>query len=125
MSYVDDTVRQFGKMMGFSGLSLGEDGRMALAFERRGTLLVEKAGGEVLVSLSREVPAHRPGVLEKAMALCHYASGLPLMVNPALDKNRRLFFACRMPEREFSVPALERALEVLTHLQDQAAEGTP
>lgn len=122
MTWVDEAIRDFGRGIGFADLALSGNGVVSLSFEARGTLFIERAEGDaVLVYLSRAVPYPPPGLFERALAACHYKEGLPFPVSAGFLGDDRLVFLVRLPEKEFSLPALERAIELLTQLHDRMA----
>jgi len=123
MTWIDDAIHRFGQNLGIGDLGFSTDGVLCMSFEKRGTLFIEKADEDILVYLVREANLHADGVFLNALASCHYREGLPFSVNPGFKEENQLAFIARIPETEFSLPALETALETLTHLHDTLSGG--
>lgn len=123
MSWVDDTIRDFGRGMGMEDLALNNSGLLCLDFEALGSLFIEQAEEAVLVYLVREMPRHDTLNLQRAMTLCHYREGLPFAVNAAFREENHLVFIARVSENDFSLPTLERAIDLLTKLHQKVLEG--
>lgn len=123
MSWVDDTIRDFGRGMGMEDLALNHNGLLCLDFEALGSLFIEQAEEAVLVYLVRELPRHDTVNLQRALALCHYREGLPFAVNVAFREENHLVFIARVPENDFSLPTLEKSIDLLTKLHQKVLEG--
>lgn len=121
MSWVDDVLGEFGQSMGLPHLKFGERGAARLSFERLGQLGFEKTAGEVVVFMLRTVPVGNPKAWRKALALCHYTEGHPFPVQAGLKGDTQLVFMVRIPEREFTVQAIEQSIMLLDRLHGSAA----
>ncbi|MEI2740849.1 MAG: type III secretion chaperone SycN [Candidatus Competibacter sp.] len=121
MNWIDDALREFGRGMGIAGLTLDRDTVAGLTFERRGALFFERADAAVLVYLARRTPAHDSVPLERALRHAHYGEGHPLPIQAGLLGEDTLVLLARVEERAFSLPALEKAVALLTELHDRIA----
>lgn len=72
--------------------------------------------------LVRETTRRDLGLFGKALELCHYRKGLPMPVNPGVRDESRLVFLTRIPERDFSLPTIEKTLGLLAELHDKVSE---
>ena len=123
MTWVDDVLADFGRSLGIDGLAFNDSNVVSLKFEVTGDLYIEHVGDDVLIYVIREID--RPGkeIYAAALELCHWRHNHPFGVNAALRGEGHLVFAVNLPEREFSVPAMEQLLQFLGQLHDQALEG--
>jgi type III secretion system chaperone SycN len=118
VSWVDDAVRDFGRGMGLERLALPEAGALALAFERRGTLNLQRGEGCLLAFLSRDYPFAALSLLRGALEACHYREQRGWPVQAGLHGDT-LVLLVRIPEAEVSLPVIERVLDQLTELHDR------
>lgn len=118
MSWVDDAVGTFGREMGFAHLRLPEQGAVELAFERRGTLALERAGDDLLLYLQRDRSHRSPDRLARALELCHWRHDRNPPVR-AGSKDDRLVLLVRLREWEVTPEALAQAFERLIRLMDE------
>lgn len=121
MSWIDETIKDFGRGMGMEGLALNEQGMLCLSFETRGNLYLEKTENGLLLYLARDIPDHHPEILEKAFRLCHFREELPLDVHPGFGNPSSLVFLVRIDEPDFSLPRLEEGFNLLMEMHDKAA----
>lgn len=121
MSWVDDVLREFGRSMGLPNLAFGQRGAVRLSVERLGQLGLERRPDEVLLFLLRPIPVGDARPLRKALAVCHYREGHPFAVQAGLRGDDRLVFVVRIPEREFTVQAIEQGIELLDRLHVSVA----
>lgn len=122
MSWVDQTVAEFGQTLGMSDLAFDNNGLIQLAFERSGTLFLEKADNEVLAYLVRQVPNADAGVYRRALSSCHYDRQHPVTIQAGLRGDSELTFLARIPEPDFQLPLLERVFQLLDELHNKIAE---
>jgi type III secretion system chaperone SycN len=118
VSWVDDAVRDFGRGMGLERLALPEADALALAFERRGTLNLQRGDGCLLAFLSRDYPFAALSLLRGALEACHYREQRGWPVQAGLHGDTLVLLA-RIPEAEVSLPVIERVLDQLTELHDR------
>ncbi len=126
MNWVDDVIRDFGRGMGFPELHLDEQGVVTLAFEKRGTLFIEKVeeGSTIslLIYLARSLSTHHTDYLSQALRLCHFQEGHALPIYAGLKDDTTLVLLTRLTDHEFTLPRLENAVELLTQLHQQLAQ---
>lgn len=124
MSWIDDTVREFGERVGVPGLALGAGGFVQFALNQGGTLGIALAENEVKVWLSRPLAPHdRAAVYERALVQCDFRRHPPFPLQAGLRGGAELVFLARIPERAFTTPALEQALDVLERLHERSVRG--
>lgn len=121
MSWIEDTLADFGKTMGISPLAFSGQGVVRLCFVKMGTLFIERGAGEVLVYLVREPAAVDGTALRRALELCHYRHQHPVTVQAGLHGDSQLIFLARIPETDFQLPVLERVVGLLKRLQDDVS----
>ena len=121
MSWIDDTLRELGRSMGLDSLAFDANGVVQLAFERTGTLGLERLEREILIYLRRPLSHPDAATLRRALSLCHYDENAPFCVQPALQADGQLLFALRIGHPEFQLPLIERALAFLDLLHNQVA----
>ena len=122
MSIATEVVQTFGESIGLQALDLPENGSVQLAFERRGLLCMEETAQGLVLCLFQQVDL-RDGALavySRALASCHYRQGLPWQVRPGLRGDSMLVFALELASIELNLPNIERAINLLTELQDHA-----
>jgi type III secretion system chaperone SycN len=124
-----DTLDEFGRQMGLPAWQLNDRGVAQLELQAGGLLGVEPAGGgraELLVYLGRPLGFGGDTLLRRALARAHHGSALPMPVQVAVrgdGPDALLLVLLRVPEREFSVQALGRAVEYLGRWWDGAQHG--
>jgi len=123
MNWVDDTIDEFGKQMGLSGLTLNDQGIARLSFEKMGALFIERRADEVLVYLVREMASVDGRILCRVLELCHHRNQHPFTVQPGLREDRGVIFLARIPESDFQLPTLERVVGLLNELHDRVSQG--
>lgn len=125
MGWIEDTVADFGRRIGLPGLDFGTHGVAQLAFDS-GALLavepVERGGrGEVLVYLARPLGHEAPRLVRAALKRAHFdqAGAMDVQIGTRGQGPDTLLVALtRVPEREFTPQALERALDHLNRWLD-------
>lgn len=123
MSITAQTLNEFGISLGLNGLALSDQGNAVLGVEQLGTLYLEQGEGEMLIYLTREVPPYDEGIPEKALQLCHHNQGHPFSVQTAMKGNETLVFMVRLPEAEFTLPNINRCLNLLEQLHNSVTEN--
>jgi type III secretion system chaperone SycN len=118
MSWVDDAVTAFGRGMGVERMTLPDQGALQIAFERRGTFYLERAGEDLLLYLKRSYPFAPLALLTRALDGCHWRQNRPFPVQAAM-RDDDLFFLIRLVPREITLDRLERAFAYLTQMHDQ------
>jgi type III secretion system chaperone SycN len=123
MSWVDDALADFGRSLGIDGLRFQPDRPVQLEFARLGTLYFEPLDGQVLSYLVRRLDRADAGTLATALELCHWEHHHAFPVQAGLHDDSDLSFAVRIPESDFTLPTIERVVDLLGKLQDAATEG--
>jgi type III secretion system chaperone SycN len=118
MSWVDDAVDAFGRGMGLPRLTLPDSGALRLAFERRGTLFIERADDDILLYLQRAYTHASMATLSRALDACHWRHNRPFQVRAGL-KEDSLVLLLRIEARDVALDRLERAFLLLGQLHDQ------
>lgn len=121
-TWVEQTIEEFGQMLGFDELVFDERGVIQLDIEDRGVLTLELQDDAVLVYLARTIFSPSRTALRHALQLCHHSESDQPWLQAALLGEGRLAFALRIPDREFHSATLEEAIATLTHLHDALAE---
>lgn len=127
MNWVQDTVAAFGRQMGLPDLSFGDDGVMQLQLQSGGLLVVEKVrrglADEVLVYLGRPLGFEGADLQRRALMQAHCATAQALPVQVAVRgeaPEALLLMLLRLPARDFTLPALEHAVDYLGRWFDGA-----
>lgn len=123
---LEQELDEFGKRMGLPGLAFNRNGLTALDVERMGRLHLEKnarAGvEELLIYLARPCPSHDREVTERALERCHYRHADPFPLS-ASRHNNQLILLTRLPERDTTAAAMEKAVLFLADAMRAIAEG--
>jgi len=117
--WVEQTLAEFGRSMGLENLEFTPQGTANLKFERLGQLYFERSEGHVLMYLAREITHIDMKVLRKALALCHHREQTPFPLQAGLNQNH-LVFLVRIREQEFIPTTVERAIQYLDRIHQQA-----
>ena len=126
MSWVDQTVAAFGQTIGIPGLSLDSRRALDLILEHGGGLslrhLAEGTSAEVVVQRSKPLEFARAQQIRRALRLTDFRrpSSWPTQVAVQDDL---LILAMRIPERSFTLDALEQAISELIRMHAFVAEG--
>ena len=119
--WISSTFNEFGRILGIDGLVPGRDGGLALTIGQR-QLAFQVLDDTVVVLLAARLP---PGdalaVKCRALGLCHRRHGWSLPVRAGLARDGRLVFLVRVPGRQFQLPLLEQAYDLMNRLHQQAA----
>lgn len=120
MSAVAQTLNDFGKSVGLPSLRFSPQGAAALDVQGLGTLGFEAVQQEVIIFLARTIPPFTEGALHRALQSCQPSHGYPFTVQAALKGDDLLLFVARLPETEFSLPNIDRAVRLLEQLHKHA-----
>ena len=127
MSWIHDTLNQFGQQLGLPGLDLGQHGVAQLELQAGGLLAVEPApGGDVLVYMGRPLGFDGAVVLRNALARAHHSAANPMPVQVAVrgdGPEALLLVLVRVAESEFTLPTLCRVADYLGRWSDGARNG--
>jgi len=120
MSWTDATLADFGRQLGIDGLAFGPGGFVQFDWRDGAVLGIHRGSEDVSIYLVRQLDYDRPPVLRRALQLCDWRNGWPFAVQAGLRGDAELVFSARLPERDFTLPALEQAVELLGRLHEQA-----
>jgi type III secretion system chaperone SycN len=123
MSWVDDALADFGRSLGFNDLQFRSDGPVSLEFARLGTLYFEPLDGHVLTYVVRTLDRPDAGLFARALDLCHWRHHHAFPIQAGLAGDTQLSFAVRIPESDFTLPTIERVVDLLGQLHDAVSEG--
>jgi type III secretion system chaperone SycN len=129
MSWVNETLAQFGQQLGLPLLELGTHGVAQLELQAGGVLAVEPAPGnvaEVLVYLGRPLGFEGGAVLRNALSRAHHGNAHPMPVQVAVrgdGPEALLLVLVRVSEGEFTPQTLGRVVEYLGRWSDGAHHG--
>lgn len=116
MTWVAQTIADFGRTIGVDGLALDDKGLAHMGLGGGGSLSLEAVGDELLVYMMRPVPPHDTEAKLRALGLCRSDRPWKWPVQTGLRGDDGLIFLVRLPEREVSLSNLEQALDTLTRL---------
>lgn len=122
MTWVAQTIAEFGRTVGIEGLALDGNGLAQLALAGGGSLSLEAGEDELLVYMVRPVSPHDTDARLRALGLCRSDRPWQWPVQTGRHGEDGLIFLVRLPEREVSLSSLEQALDTLTRLH-AAARG--
>jgi type III secretion system chaperone SycN len=117
---VQETVGEFGRLIGVEDLVLSERGSITLEIERIGRLNIEIVGqrdDRVAVSLSRQYREPSPEDASRlALENCHYRASRPFPVHAALAGGGYLAFAICLDTGDLTVQNIYHMLDELDRL---------
>jgi type III secretion system chaperone SycN len=123
MGMVEDTINEFGNTMGIEDLQFNQNGTIVLSIENIGTLCIEKSNvekfPEIILCMIRAYPQHDDEISRKALAACHYDKGHPFPVSAGVKGTDMLAFMARIPEKQFTIPAIEQCIPWLARMFDE------
>lgn len=129
MTWVHETLADFGRQMGLPDLDFGQHGVAQLQLESGGLLAVEPVqrgdAAEVLVYLGRPLGWDAAPLLRRAAQRAHHseAGAWPVQLAVRGDSPDALLLALvRLPEREFTLQALGQAVDYLGRWFEQLQE---
>ena len=112
-SWLNDTVRAFGRQMGLRTLALNDRGAAGVRFENAAELRLEYANAALAMTVT--LPAvGDPETAKRILQAAHPGGARGQRVRSGLfRKTGRAFFHARLEERDVSVDALERVFRGL------------
>lgn len=120
MSWVDDTVAEFGRSMGIPSLRVGEHGNLQLKFAAGGLLAIEPVRrgdtDEILVYLGEPLGFGGARRVVLALSKAHFRNAGVRDVQIAVrgeGADSLLLALTRIPEREFTPQNLGHAVDYL------------
>lgn len=129
MNWLHETLEQFGHQLGLASFALGSHGVAQLELQAGGVLAFEPApgvAGDVLVYLGRPLGFEPGATLRNALARAHWGNAPPLPVQVGVrgdGPDALLLALVRVPQRDFTLPHLNRVVEFLGHWMDGARNG--
>ena len=119
--WIAATFDEFGRGLGIEGLVPDDAGNLSLRLgpERR---LGFHAGDDAVVVLLAAPPGLGDPLAQKqrALSLCHLRHGWAMPVRAGRARDGGLVFLVRIPARQFLVPAIEQAIDLLGRLLERA-----
>jgi type III secretion system chaperone SycN len=125
MSYVEQTVADWGRSLGMERLEFNDQGVVSLVSEKLGALFIERNNEAVLIYLVRPLDRASGEAYARALDACHWRHNLPFVATPALRHDQNLLFAVHLAESQFDLPTLERVISLLDELHREVREGVP
>ncbi len=125
MSWIHETVAEFGRQIGVPSLALDAQGVMHMQLQSGGVLGVEAVRrghlDEILVYLGRPLGFDGAALLRRALVQVHVSQAHAVPVQVAMrgeSPEALLIMAVRMPQREFTLPALGQSVDYLNRWFD-------
>ena len=122
MSWIDETVADFGRRLGVGDLGF-QRGFVQLALSQGGMLGLAQGQSEVKIWLARPLEHNQRHAFERALAECDFRKRSPFALQAGLRGDNELVVLARIPERGFTTPALEQALDILNRLHERVRFG--
>lgn len=119
--WIASTFDEFGRVLGIDGLAPGRDGGLVLDVGQRQLAFQVLDDAVVVMLATRLPPGDALAVKCRALGLCHRRHGWSLPVRAGLARDGRLVFLVRLPTRQFQLPLLEQAYDLMGRLHQQAA----
>ncbi|MDK2123483.1 type III secretion chaperone SycN [Parachitinimonas caeni] len=123
MSWSAQTLSDFGRQMGMEDLSFNHNGVARFDFADGGSMGIELKSEVVLIYLIRPLGYHGETARQKALRLADRRQGWSMPIQVGCMGANKLIFLTRLPERSFTLPALEEALDLLNRLHQMAQDG--
>ena len=121
MNSIEQTFAEFGHSLGIERMAPGPNGGITLQLGQDQLLAFQTVSGGVLMLLEAPLP---PGdtlaVKLRALSLCHWRHAWPLAIQAGISRSGSLVIALRLPERDFRLPGVEQALDLLIRLHQMA-----
>ena len=126
MTWVHDTVAEFGRQLGIDNLGFDKHGLVQLQMHSGALLAVEPAQRgqtpEVLVYLIRPAGHMAANMLRKGLAKAHYSNGGSMPVQVVIrggGPEAMLLALVRLPERAFTTQTLAQAVDYVGRWLDE------
>lgn len=117
-SWIDETVRAFGRQLGLSAFSLNDRRAAGARFENGFALYLEYGEGGMMVSVGLAADGSE-ATLRKLLALAHPEAGTGLRLRAVwFERTGEARFIARIDDRDLSATVLEQTFRTLW----QAAE---
>lgn len=124
MSWIDDVIADYGRSLGLPTLELNGTGVASLRFGSLGELFIEQLDEGVVMYLSQAHERPEPQTFVNAMTACHWDRNPPFSTNASLNGDQNLVFSVTLRESDVDVPTLERTVDYLGKLHNEAREGS-
>lgn len=130
MNWVTETLAEYGRQLGIEGFSLGQHGVAQLQLESGALIAIEPVrrgeAEEVLVYVIHPLRFDAATLRRRALEKVHYANGglYPVQVATRGEgSDTSLLLVVRLPEREFTLPVLGRAVDFLERWFNELQSG--
>jgi type III secretion system chaperone SycN len=124
MSWVQQAISDFGESIGIPNLELGPEKSLSFALKSGKEIhiayLDDASREEVLVGISAPLPQDYLSRIVYALRLCDFRLNDGWTLHTGISEGM-LILAMRIPQRQFSILELERALAQLNQFHDEAA----
>lgn len=118
---IQDTLNDFASVLGLKELRFNDQGLIYLSIEGLGDLYMEQLeGSAVLIYMIRELPETSDKALAKALKVCHHKEGRLFQFNSGLHDDNKIAFSVHLPESDFTVPKLDKAIQALARIHEAA-----
>ena len=119
MSWIDDTIDAFGRSIGIADMRLDDEGSVRLALPNGGLMgllnLDDTEPPEMMVYRSEPLQYEHARKLRRALHLGDFRHPRDWPLQAGVQEGS-LYLALRLPQRSFTLDALERAWSQLTRL---------
>jgi type III secretion system chaperone SycN len=123
MNLWQQTATEFGRSIGLDQLNFSATGAVVLDIQSMGQLAFEPAGpngDNVLLTLTRPLPATPNQRWTNLLSLTHYRSRLPLPVQVGIARDQQVL-AVVLTVEDFTLPKIHEVIQVLDR-QHRATE---
>ncbi len=122
-TWLNDTVRAFGRQMGLAHFALDDRGVAGMRFENGLTLRLEYAAEALMMTVGVALP-QEDRTMKALLAAVHPSARGPFRLRAAyLARTGEAIYAARLPERSVTVEELDRALRVLWQAAEKVRRG--
>ncbi|MBS1196622.1 MAG: hypothetical protein H6R18_407 [Proteobacteria bacterium] len=130
MSWINETLAEFGRQMGLSNFGPGMHGVAQLRLESGALLAVESVqrgrADEVLVCFAQPLGFDAENLRRRALEKVHFSHGGPYPIQIATrgdGSQTMLLMLIRLQDRAFTVQTLSHAVDYLNRWFDELREG--
>ena len=122
MNWTDQTLEEYGRMMGIDGVSFNEHGVVCLGFESGESLFFEKLPEELLIYVTRKRVSDSESFYTDALSVNHWKRNLPVQVNVSMRGEDQVVVSARLKENEVNLSSVERVVTVLRDVHQNLLE---
>lgn len=124
MNHIEAALAEFGRLRNVPQLAFNHEGTAEIDVDELGTLVLEsaphQAGHDLVLSAATKPLRLDAALLKRALSLVALSEHVPFAAHAAL-RDDQLVFAVRIPTSQFSVPNIQRGLDLLTDFVRRAA----